>query len=341
MNRSQAGQSIKAAIVGCGDIAGGYDEKKKGDGIFSHAGAYRSVKNINICAAYDTDFQRLEKFCDFWCIENAKRTLKEILDGQYDIISVCTPDDTHEAIIEKILNAECTRYVWAEKPLTTSATSAERIIQLASSKKIGIWLSNQRRWEPHHQVLKERIRNEEFGKLIHITGYYVKGLTHIGCTLIDTFRYLFGDIRWVAAFPTDDKPDFRKDTSTMGALGFENGGTATMIGCDAGKYVYSIFEIDAIFSEGRIHLEENGDRIRIDEPFDYKYYSGFRELRGTENIQSEMKWAMKTGLGLLLEDNAKGKRSIGLAREGWKDLVVVDALKSSLSDGGERVDIHW
>ena len=332
--------SIRTAIIGCGDIAGGYDEKKKDGGIFTHAGAYKSNPEIEIVAAYDINTKRLEKFSDYWSVKQTYESIEELLNDTYDIISVCTPDDTHKSIIEQILKSGKASYVWAEKPLTLTASSAEVIIKLANEKRVGVWLSYQRRWEPAHKMLKKKIQNGIIGDLIHVTVYYVKGIVHIGSTAIDTLRFLFGEISWVAAFPPFNTGSYGNDYSLRGILGFKRGGSATVIGCDTKKYIYSLFEMDVVGTKGRVKIENSGDKISYYDVGEYGHYSGFGELRLAEVVNTEMKLAMKYGLDILVDGLSRKRYSTFLAEEGMKNLEVVDAMKKSSEKGGIKIELN-
>lgn len=330
-------KKLKVAIIGCGDIAGGYDEHKNDSGIFSHVGAYRSFPDIEIVNAFDTNARKLNSFCHYWGIKKHSGSLNDLLKDKYDILSVCTPDHTHEFIIERIINSGSCRYIWAEKPLATTAIAAEKIVRMAKKNNIGLWLSNQRRLEPQHQILRERILNSDFGKPLHVTGYYVKGITHIGCTLIDTMRFILGEIAWVMAFPPFNSGSFGNDFSLRGVVGFCGGVTASIIGCDERKYKYSIFELDIICSNGRIRIEESGDFINSYAPKEYDYYPGFKELKLVDRIRTNMKWSMKYCLGALLKELQRGAVVNYLAQEGFYDLRVIEAFKRSAEKGGIKV----
>lgn len=332
-------EKIKTAIIGCGDIAGGYDEKKTAEGIFSHAGVYRAFSNIEISAAFDTDQQRLSEFCKYWSIPQQCRDLEELVSNKYDIISVCTPDDTHYAVMDRIINKQCTKYIWAEKPLTTSAETAQKVIEKAKEKNIGLWLNNQRRWEPCHLSMAEKIKQGYIGELIQAQGYHVKGTVHIGCTIIDTLRMLCGDIAWVLAYPPFDKGSYGRDKSLRGILGFKTGSTANIVGCDGNNYTYSIFELDIIGTKGRVKIEDNGDCIKVYESKEYRHYPGFQELQLVDEIKTEMNWSVKYCLQSLLDDLSKNSFSTYFAEQGLEDLLVVDALKQSAKEEGKKVFI--
>lgn len=332
-------KSIKVAIIGCGDIAGGYDERKRGNGIFSHAGAYKSMKNVEIDAAYDINKARLYDFCRYWSVKMCCGSLSQLLENKYGVVSVCSPDETHAEILERIIKSGCTKYIWVEKPLTTNAKMAEKVIQMARKKKVGLWLTSQRRWDPAHAVAKEIIEDSRIGQLLHINGYYTKGIRHIGCSMVDTLRFLCGEIAAVKAFSPFKAGSYGTDYSLRGLLWFRSGATASIVGCDLKKYVYSIFEIDITGTKGRIRIEENGDKISIYGFKTYDYYPGFSELTLTDKITTKMRWAMKYGLRLLLKNLSSGKCSTHSAEEGLRDLRVVDALRQSARQKGIKIEI--
>lgn len=330
---------IKTAIIGCGDIAGGYDERKKGEGVFTHAGAYCESPEIEIVAAFDINPKRLDAFCKFWQVGKTCYSLEELLKEKYDIVSVCTGDALHYELLEKILDSGSASYIWAEKPFTHSAETAGKIISKARKLNVGLWLSNQRRWDPGHLALREKIHGGDIGSLLHANGYYVKGITHIGCTMIDTLRFLCGEVVWAEAFPPFDCGSYGGDYSLRGILGFADGATATIAGCDGNEYVYSLFELDIIGTHGRVRIEENGDIISLYQAVEYDHYPGFKELKLVEKSETQMLWAMKYGLELLLKDMSEGNSSVAFAEEGLRDLIVVDALKQSAEQGGLRIEL--
>jgi predicted dehydrogenase len=330
---------LKTAIIGCGDIAGGYDEKKTGEGVFSHAGAYREFDNIEITAAFDVDKERLAAFSKYWGVKKQCETLEQLLSEKYDIVSVCTPDNTHYEIMRKVIEHESAKYIWAEKPLTVSADTARSVIEAAKERNIGVWLNNQRRWEPCHLALQKKIASGGIGDIVQAVGYYVKGITHIGCTIIDTLRLLCGNINWVLAYLPFDKGSYGEDKSLRGILGLANGATANVVGCDSNVYTYSIFEIDIIGTKGRIKIEDNGDFIKVYEAKEYRHYPGFQELSLVKETETEMKWAVKYCLESLLKELSHQSVSVFYAEEGLKDLEVIDALKQSAQQGGKKIDL--
>ncbi len=292
---------FKIAIIGCGDIAGKYDERSTDKGVYSHAGAYKAF-GIPIAAAIDTDKNRLKEFGRYWDVKKTYTDLSSLLSGNsYDIISICTPDETHFPIIKEILSAGPPKILWVEKPLARNYRQAMEIVETAKEKGVGIRVSYHRRWEPGHKKIKEFIKQGHIGEVTTATGYYVKGLIHIGTSIIDTLRYLVGEVRKSWLLSPQQRGSFPDDPSEILFMHFKNGCRASVSGIDGNSYTYSLFELDIIGTHGRIRIMDNGDLCEIFNLKPYSHYSGFNELNLKESFTTEMCYAMKYGLATMLE----------------------------------------
>src|ERR1051325_6427630 len=79
--KSASGARYRAAIVGCGDIAGGYDERSTdSSGVFTHAGAYRRLADHALLAACaEPDSARRAAFQRAWSVPEAFDGLDALL----------------------------------------------------------------------------------------------------------------------------------------------------------------------------------------------------------------------------------------------------------------------
>jgi predicted dehydrogenase len=329
-----------AAIVGCGDIAGGYDERARTAGQFTHAGAYRArAGQVRVIACAEPDETRRRRFQERWNVDRGYASIDEMLaDVEADIVSVCSPDRLHAEHLSRIIESRRARMIWAEKPLTTDAVSAGAIVDAAALAGIGIRLTNQRRWDAAHVGLAADIRGGKLGALTAVNGYYVRGLTHIGTTMIDTLRLLVGEIVRVQALEPFGTGCCPGDPSLSAVLWFENGPCATMRGVDGDAYSYSVFEIDIVGTKGRARVVANGDRIELAAPAVHGHYDGFNELQPASSCETGLTGAMLAGLDRMLAAFDRGDAAnVSEAREGVRDLTVVDAVRHSAGAGGAKV----
>jgi len=332
-----------AAIIGCGNIAGGYDENLKAPGVYTHAGGFKKSGKVQIKAAADLNMERLQSFANYWDVDKIYPSYEELnREGPYDIVSVCTPDRTHFEIISRLIENNAARVIFAEKPLAMSFAEANQVIQSAESTGIKIILNNQRRWEPHHLKLRDSLRNGSIGIIQSVCAYYVKGLFHIGCTVVDTIRYLIDEVESVLALPSQNRGSLPDDPTIDCILFLKNGAKAVMLGCDLFGQKYGIFELDIIGTEGRVRYTDEGHRFCFYEVEEYSHYPGFQELveKPEKETRTELNFAVyrvvEYIIGLLKTGDSDKTNA---AHEGLRDILILESIKDSVRRGFQLVEI--
>lgn len=334
-------EPLRAAIVGCGDVAGGYDEHARDGSVFTHAGSYRRHRErIRLAACVEPDARRREAFRKAWRVPQGFSTVEELLSaGSYDIVSLCTPDKLHESQLRALIASGRAKMIWAEKPLTTSARSARAVLKLARKRGVGIRLSNHRRWEPEHLRLARDLRDGAIGKIVGFNARYVKGITHIGCTMIDTLRLLLGEPRTVQAVPPFDAGSYPGDPSISFLADF-GGASGIVHGVDRDRYVYSLFEIEVVGSTGRARLIDSGERFELQRGRADRRHGWHGELGEPAVRTTKLSQAFPRGLELMLRDLVAGRaRGVSEAANGLRDLEIVEAVKRSAALGGRAVRV--
>lgn len=336
---------FRAAIIGCGNIAGKYDETKKDAGVYSHAGAYQKNRDIELVAAADVDAKRLSSFAQRWRVKSIYKNVSELLMANpIDVLSVCVPDGYHAAVALKALSAtRPPKVIFMEKPLALSRAQARQVLNAARKKKTLVVLNSQRRWDVGHQGVREMIRRGGLGKITTVNAYYVKGLYHIGTTAVNTIRFLVSEVKSVRALSQSAKASVPGDPSIDASLDLKNGAVATIRGVDRYGYSYSLFEIDILGTKGRVRLTENGDKIEISHVNEYSHYAGFQGLNPVRrtSIRSEMGNALPDGVADIVAYLKKSRRSVtqNEGEQGYLDLCVLDAIASSQKKGGALVKV--
>jgi predicted dehydrogenase/nucleoside-diphosphate-sugar epimerase len=96
-------------------------------------------------------------------------SLDELLHSQpVDLIHVCTPPQTHEALTEQALNGGC--HVYVEKPFVETRAAALRLAKLADSKGLKICPGHQLLYEPPTRRALELL--PALGRLTHVESYF-------------------------------------------------------------------------------------------------------------------------------------------------------------------------
>jgi predicted dehydrogenase len=334
---------LSVAIIGAGNIAGGYDEKRQGGdtGIYTHAGAYAAHGDFELKTVFDSDQARAEIFCHFWNAGFRATDIGQICNSYHDVISVCTPDLTHFDIVSKILSASCCRTIFVEKPLATDPSQIEDLICLAVQKDINIVVNFQRRNEPVHCEIRNLIASRP-GELLSATGHYMKGLQHIGITMIDTLTYLFGYPCAVQAYNRVFNQE--ADDNSYEFILYYPGYTVAIKTTDADGflYTYHIFEIDLLFSDRRLSLVDNSQRVRETLVTGY-VYSGVKVLNEREALFRETgyKFSMK-GAVEYIHNITTGKIAhvINTPETSYNNLLIINYIIESFKQGAVKINLE-
>ena len=336
-------KTYKAAIIGCGNIASKHDEEKKiKKGIFTHAGAYKKVGRVNLVAAADINEKRLKEFGRFWNVEKLYKNHLELLENEaLDVLSICTWDNTHHQIIMDALNINSPKVIFAEKPLADTSARELEILEKAKNAGTKIVVNYQRRWDAGHQKVAKMIKNGDIGDIQATTAYYVKGIRHVGCTIINILRFLISEISSVAAIPLASVETFAKEDPSLDAiLFFKNGVKAFVQSCDKGRNTYSIFELDILGTKGRVQIVDNGERVVYYKLIPHHIYPGFSELARYKEEKTQMPWAIVNGVKEIVRILDEGLESFtNEGAEAHKDTLVIESILRSRRSNWTKVDV--
>jgi len=207
---------IKTLLVGCGNIAGGFDMDQNGLP-FTHAGAYKNNLSFDIIGCIDPDKKKLSKFSKYWSIKYKFSNLHEAKNSNldFDVISICSPTLSHfENIVDAIKLKP--KVIFCEKPLTKKYEDAVTLKNMCEKEGIILAVNYNRRWDPEVAKLKNEINKGELGSIRSVIGRYNKGILNNGSHMVDLLNYLFGSLKIVTAMTPIS--DFSNDDPTITAL---------------------------------------------------------------------------------------------------------------------------
>jgi predicted dehydrogenase len=334
-------KKLSAAIIGAGRIAGGYDEQRvKGEkGVYTHAGAFRAVQDIELCTVFDTEPRRGAAFARHWGRGlKVAGTLKEIIRGHHDIISVCTPDSTHYRIVKELILHKSCKTIFVEKPAATAARQISELAELAERYGINVVVNFQRHFDLEHVKLARLLRQAP-RKVLSVQGLYIKGLAHIGVTMLDTLRFLFGnpqaviatrrvynsEIRGYSYDFTLYYPDFTVGVKTADS--------------DSWIYNYHVFELDVLLKDRRIRIVDNSRTILQSSIGSYGY-SGVKVLN---DITPEVRptgypAAMVNSTRYIYEITTGKRRHLeNTLRSSQSNMLLSEAVQKSYSSGLKKI----
>lgn len=327
---------LRAGIIGCGRIAGGFAEDRKRKGIVTHVQAYQNNPGIELVAVADVDAAKRANFATRWGIIGTYADYNEMFaQEKLDMVSVCTPTAAHFDAVKRAILAGV-KAVFCEKPAMATLAQADEIETLAAERKAVVAVNHSRRWDPFEKKIARWIASGGLGAIQWIDAYYTAGIANTGSHLIDLIRMLVPDeivsLRTVSGL--SETPDPTPDV----LLDFKSGFRGMLHGLDAKKF--NIFEIDIYGQKGRIRIEKSGFQGKFWRVRPHKIFSGYYELR-------EEKHAFGPGYQKVLEHAVanvagaiRGGRPVECGiREGKAVIEIILAAKESLAGGGTRIGL--
>ena len=175
-------------VIGAGGIAQGYDEPV-GPKINTHIKAYKYYPNFfNVSAICEPDDFLSKKVCDKWQISDRYREITDIKDFKYEVVSVCSPDNTHKEYIKTLVKYK-PKVIIAEKPSGLSYEETDEIHNYCRSNGILLIINYIRLFFVDFQNIRNFIISENL-KILNVDIKYHKGISHNGSHLLNLLMYL-------------------------------------------------------------------------------------------------------------------------------------------------------
>lgn len=244
----------------------------------THAGAFAADARFALAGCIDRDHGRAQSFASAWSIprvfEGLNAALADPPPTGWDIVSVCTPDDSHGQILERLLGAR-PRLVFCEKPLDTDAVRAARIVDAYRAAGVSLAVNHLRQWDPAVAELRAALASGAHGQVQTVIGLYTKGLWHNGSHMIDLIANLLGEPtpEQVLGMRIDHTP---ADPTIDVRLRLADATPVTLLGGDARSY--PLFELTIVCAAGTVTMEEGGFAWRVRAAEDSPEFPGHRRL---------------------------------------------------------------
>jgi len=265
----------KAGIIGLGQVGYLFDKDPKRKVVWTHFNAYRRNKKIKLSAVCDLNEKILDRIKsenpDIKCYHSYSDMLKN---ENFDILSVCTLEDSHYKIIRDIIKYQKNiKAVFCEKPIASNLADAEKIVKLCREKGVKLAVNHNKRWDVHCVKIKNLIDKKKFGELKSIVAYYDAKLFRSGIHFVDSITMFGGAAEAVIGFGRQGEFD---DPSLNGIIFLKSGIQGVLI--STGNFRHLDFSFELYFSQGKINILNN---IGIIEYYRYKpakYVENYSEL---------------------------------------------------------------
>ncbi|HTL46686.1 MAG TPA: Gfo/Idh/MocA family oxidoreductase [Verrucomicrobiae bacterium] len=327
---------LRAAIAGCGRIAGGFDKDPKRKYVATHAGAYTRSKDFELVAVCDNDAEKLKEFGKTWSVGNLYGDFGEMLRKEKpDLVSICTWPESHFDLCVQAIRAGV-KGIFCEKPVTDRLDKADELLDLCRKTGTVLAVNHSRRWDTGLQKLKRVITGGKLGKIHQVQCFYTAGISNTGTHLFDLLRDFLGDVDSVMASPAPVFGD--KDLTLSGELIFKNGTRVSLCGLNVQDYL--IFEMDFYGSKGRLRIKHSGFGMEAWKVGPSKFFSGYKELTPVKlAVPLEKKNMMMNAVKDLAACVRSGKQPLSTAEDGLKALELICAFHESFKRGGERLKL--
>jgi predicted dehydrogenase len=270
-------QIFKTVIIGCGNIAGGYDANSiPGDWPLTHAGAFSGHGGFDIIACCDPDAKRRLAFQQKWDIPLGVSNAEElkVYGLSIDVVIVCSPTAAHVQHLKTVLDWQ-PKLLFCEKPIAPDADEVQSLIQQYEAANIPFIVNHNRRWDPYICTLKEDFFQLKWGKIHSVAGTYNKGILNNGGHMVDLIHYLLGPLRVVAVGTA--VYDFWPDDPSIPALLETCDGIPVTLNI-AHALDYAFFEVQFITERGVLRMEAGGMSWSMQTVIDSSDFPGYRTL---------------------------------------------------------------
>jgi predicted dehydrogenase len=275
-DNGQAPHPLDVLLVGCGNIAGGFDADRPRDALpLTQAGALQRHGGFRLAACVEPDAARRAAFMARWEIPLGAATVAELRAGagSFDVIGICSPTALHAEHLQAAVHLR-PRLIFCEKPVTPSLAETAHWVERCEAAGVLLAVNHTRRWAPDVRALHDELRAGHWGELRSAVGHYNKGVLNNGGHMIDLLHFLVGPLALLqAGTPVHDFwPD---DPSVPALLRTESGVPVHLNIGHAGDFAF--FELQLVTSRATIVMEDGGQHWRIRrvvENPDFKSYKG-------------------------------------------------------------------
>jgi D-apiose dehydrogenase len=254
-----------------------------GAGYFSHFHfeAWGRIPEIEITALCDIDLDKATEWASKFHIASVYTCVREMLENeQPDFIDIITPPETHLQICREAFKRKVN--VIVQKALAPTFDESEKIVKEAQEAGVRLMVHENFRFQPWYREIKKLLDERAIGDIIFSAYFrmrmgdgwgddaylkrqpYFREMTRLlvyetGIHFIDTFRYLFGEVKEVYAKLRRLNSAIKGEDAGIVHFEFENGVRAVW---DANRYNESVVE-NARYTFGEMLIEGNNGSIRL------------------------------------------------------------------------------
>ena len=297
MQCSLSTQKYEVLIIGCGNIAGGFDADRA---LFlpplSHAGAYTRHGGFRLSACLEPDHDRRQAFALRWGVATQAASMVELgaSQGAFDVISICSPSACHHEHLAQAL-ALRPRVIFCEKPSTSDVDNAAQWVKECRSQNVALVVNYSRRWDPVTARVISQLQGGRWGAVRSVVGHYNKGILSNGGHMVDLLLRLLGPLALVAT--SSPVFDFWGSDPTIAALLTAKKGTVPVYLNPAHARDFAYFELEIVCELGVLRMESGGIGWQFRDTVPSSLYAGYRTLDTAKHVEGGYLKSMERAIG--------------------------------------------
>jgi predicted dehydrogenase len=273
-------------VIGVGNIAQGFDEPESSF-VKTHLKGYLFFnKYFEVTDIFDLNKSLVEHVGVKWGITNCHNDFQTVINKKYNVISICTPDNTHEYYLEKAILMK-PDVIFIEKPIGVDFSKAKKIFDYCLANNILLITNYSRIFLNDFNQLKTELQSGLFGKVLSINIKYHKGFYHNCSHFINLIIFLLQP-EYVNSFVVNSFVDYSdQDPSISGIARLRVGeGYEFLLSFEAFDHrILNMTEVDILTEEYRIvYWESKGSWLK---KIKKKNYFGGIELK--EYVEESVK----------------------------------------------------
>lgn len=254
-----------------------------GAGYFSHFQyeAWNRIPEVEITAMCNSNRERADFVMNTYGVQRHYTDYLEMLEKEKpDFVDIITPPPTHIDMTKESLQRGI--HVICQKPLAPSMKESLEIKKIVGDHNPRFMVHENWRFQPWYREVKKLLKDEVIGKNIFNVSFRMRMgdgwgerayldrqpyfrdyprllIYETGVHFIDTYRYLFGEIKSVYASLRKLNPVINGEDSGFVHFNFESGAQGIY---DANRYNETNFDVPR-YTFGEMLLEGEGGSIRL------------------------------------------------------------------------------
>jgi predicted dehydrogenase len=249
-------------------------------------GAYlRLADRFELCGGADVAPASLAAFRARCPDVPACETLDELIRLRPQVASVCTPAESHAAVVLQLLACPDLRLIWCEKPLALELAEARRVVEACRAHNVLLMASFNRHWLPLWRRVRTMLEEDAVGTVRSLRVALPNRLYSVGSHAVDLALMLGGPVEEVAALELPGLAEGGEPAVT--AVLRHRSGAAGIVQVTGFK-PQLVVEAEVLGDAGRLWAREDEGRIVLERFVTSPRYAGYRQLggRSDETVES-------------------------------------------------------